>query len=274
MDVANIGVTTATTPGTLEDTVAAVAAELTQAQIDHEHSRAQLDHLTRQQHSQLGPLYDQLDQLDLDIAGLRATITGDPEDLRRLQQLYGTTEQPADPLTDPLPQSAPAIDPEYASSLRFTEPEETPAEEQLSPAKVAQRLYRDLARRAHPDLVQDPVEQERRSAFIARVNDAYRRQDLYELQRLAEEWAVLNNAGPADPTVRQLWLRQRLIWLRARLAEARVERETLLSSPIGQMLLEVGASQVLEVLGSRLYEQINLKEQELNLLRQQLLMPR
>lgn len=274
MDVANIGVTTATTPGTLEDTVAAVAAELTQAQIDLEHSRAQLDHLTRQQHSQLGPLYDQLDQLDLDIAGLRATITGDPEDLRRLQQLYGTAEQPADPLTDPLPQSAPAIDPEYASSLRFTEPEQRPAEEQLSPAKMAQRLYRDLARRAHPDLVQDPVEQERRSAFIARVNDAYRRQDLYELQRLAEEWAVLNNAGPADPAVRQLWLRQRLIWLKARLAEARVERETLLSSPIGQMLLEVGATQVLEVLGSRLYEQINLKEQELNLLRQQLLMPR
>jgi hypothetical protein len=274
MDVANIGVTTATTPGTLEDTVTAVEAELTQAQIDLEHSRSQLDHLTRQQHSQLGPLYDQLDQLDLDIAGLRATITGDPEDLRRLQQLYGTTEQPADPLTDPLPQPAPAIDPEYASSLRFTEPADTPAEEQLSPAKVAQRLYRDLARRAHPDLVQDPVEQERRSAFIARVNDAYRRLDLNELQRLTEEWAVINNGGPADPTVRQLWLRQRLIWLRARLAEARVERETLLSSPIGQMLLEVGAAQVLEVLGSRLYEQINIKEQELNLLRQQLLMPR
>jgi hypothetical protein len=274
MDVANIGVTTATAPATLEDTVAGVEAELAQAQIDLEHTRSQLDHLTRQQHSQLGPLYDQLDQLDLDIAGLRATITGDPEDLRRLQQLYGTPAPGGDPLTDPLPQQVPAIDPEYASSLRFTEPEEAPAGEQLSPAKMAQRLYRELARKAHPDLVQDPVEQERRSAFIARVNDAYRRLDLYELQRLAEEWNVLNNTGPEDPTVRQLWLRQRLIWLKARLAEARVERETLLSSPIGQMLLEVGAAQVLEVLGSRLYEQINVKEQELGLLRQQLLMPR
>ncbi|HTJ70023.1 MAG TPA: hypothetical protein VL551_20980 [Actinospica sp.] len=273
MDVANIGVTTPTTPGTLEDTVAGAEAELAQAQIDLEHTRAQLDHLTRQQHSQLGPLYDQLDQLDLDIAGLRATITGDPEDLRRLQQLYGTPEPAADPLTDPLPEPVPAIDPEYASSLRFTEPVEAPAEEAPSPAKVAQRIYRELARRAHPDLVQDPVEKERRSAFIARVNDAYRRQDLYELQRLAEEWTVLNNAGPSDPTVRQLWLRQRLIWLKARIAESRVERETLLSSPIGQVLLEVGAALVLEVLGSRLYEQINMKEQQLNLLRQQLLMP-
>jgi len=275
MDVAQVGVSTPTTPGTLEHTVAGAETELAQAQIELEHTRAQLDHLTRQQHGQLGPLYDQLDQLDLDIAALRATITGDPEDLRRLQELYGTAEQAADPLTDPLPQpAAPVIDPEYTNSLRFTEPEAAPAEE-ISPAKVAQRIYRELARRAHPDLVQDPVEKERRGAFIARVNDAYRRQDLYELQRLSEEWTVLsNNAGPSDPTVRQLWLRQRLIWLRARIAEARVERETLLSSPIGQVLAEVGAALVLEVLSTRLWEQISTKEQELNLLRQQLLMPR
>lgn len=273
MDVAPTGVSAPSTPASLEDVVAGAEADLAQAQIDLEHTRAQLDHLTRQQHSHLGPLYDRLDQLDLDIAGLRATITGNPEDLRRLQELYGTAEQPSDPLTDPLPEPLPAIDPEYASTLRFTEPETTPVEE-MSPAKVAQRMYRELARRAHPDLVQDPVEKEQRGAFIARVNDAYRRQDLYELQRLAEEWAVLSNTGPTDTAVRQMWLRQRLIWLKARMAESRVERETLLSSPIGQMLLEVGAAQVLDVLSSRLWEQINHKEQELNLLRAQLLMPK
>ncbi len=273
MDVAHVGVSTPSAPVTLEDTVAYAEADLAQAQIELEHSRAQLDHLTRQQHSQLGPLYDRLDQLDLDIAGLRATLSGAPEDLRRLQSLYGSGQFEADPLTDPLPVAAPAVDPEYTSTLRFTEPEAAVAEE-ISPAKVAQRIYRELARRAHPDLVQDPVEKERRSAFIARVNEAYRKLDLYELQRLAEEWAVVSNTGPADPGVRQLWLRQRLIWLKARTAEARVERETLLSSPIGQLLVEVGAALVLEVLSSRLWEQINLKEQELNLLRQQLLMPR
>ena len=274
MDVAPVGVTAPTTPGTLEHTVALAETELAQAQIDLEHTRAQLDHLTRQQHGHLGPLYDRLDQLDLDIAAMRATLSGDPEDLRRLQELYGTAEQPAaDPLTDPLPlPPAPAVDPEYTSTLRFTEPE-APAEE-VSPAKVAQRIYRELARRAHPDLVQDPVEKERRGAFIARVNDAYRRQDLYELQRLAEEWAVLNNSGPNDPDVRLMWLRQRLIWLKARTAEARVERETLLSSPIGQVLLEVGAAKVLDELASRLWEQVNSKEFALNQLRQQLLEPR
>jgi hypothetical protein len=274
MDVAtHVGVSTPTTPATLEDIVANAEVDLAQAQIDLEHTRAQLDHLTRQQHSQFGPLYDRLDQLDLDIAGLRATLTGDPEDLRRLQSLYGAAAPEPDPLTDPLPVPAPAVDPAYTSTLRFTEPDVAVAEE-LSPAKVAQRIYRDLARRAHPDLVQDPVEKERRSAFIARVNEAYRKLDLYELQRLAEEWTVVNNGGPSDPAVRQLWLRQRLIWLKARTAEARVERETLLSSPIGQVLAEVGAAQVLDVLSTRLWDQINAKEQELNLLRHQLLMPR
>jgi hypothetical protein len=275
MDVAPVGAAAPTTPGTLEHTVGLAEAELAQAQIDLEHSRAQLDHLTRQQHGHLGPLYDRLDQLDLDIAALRATLTGDPADLRRLQELYGTTGQAAaDPLTDQVPAQAPSAIDEYTSTLRFTEPEATPPTEDVSPAKVAQRSYRELARRAHPDLVQDPVERERRGAFIARVNDAYRRLDLYELQRLAEEWTVLNNSGPSDPDVRQMWLRQRLIWLKARTAEARVERETLLSSPIGQVLLEVGAALVLEVLGSRLWEQINAKEQALSQLRQQLLAPR
>ena len=275
MDVAHVGVSTPTAPLTLEDTVAGAEADLAQAQIELEHSRAQLDHLTRQQHSQLGPLYDRLDQLDLDIAAMRATLTGDPEDLRRLQALYGTTAAEPDPLTDPLPAPAPpAVDPEYTSTLRFTEPDGTIVAEEPSPAKVAQRIYRDLARRAHPDLVQDPVDKERRSAFIARVNEAYRKLDLYELQRLAEEWAVVSNTGPTDPGVRQMWLRQRLIWLKARTAEARVERETLLSSPIGQVLVEVGAAHVLEVLSARLWEQISGKEQQLSLLRQQLLMPR
>ena len=63
---------------------------------------------------------------------------------------------------------------------------------------------------------------------------------------------------------RQLWLRQRLIWLRARTAEARVERETLLSSPLGQVLAEFGAERALDALYARLYEQIQYKQRELH----------
>jgi hypothetical protein len=183
---------------------------------------------------------------------------------------YGSdAPAPFDPLTDPFPESEPQqpplIDPDYASTLRFTESAE-PAKSD-DPAKAVQRLYRELARRAHPDLAQDPVEKERRNAFIARVNEAYKRADLYELQRLAEEWAVISANGPEIGTPeREVWLRQRLIWLRARVAEARVEQETLLSSPLGQVLAEFGPARALDVLYARLWEQIQIKEQELNLI--------
>jgi hypothetical protein len=254
----------------LEETVATAESGLAEAQIALETSRFDLDRLTRLHHHHLGPMYDRLDQLDLLIAEARAAMTGDPEQARRAYELrYGSAREPAfDPLTDPLPaaepEAAPLIDPDYASTLRFTEPTEESARG-ADPAKALQRLYRDLARRAHPDFTQEPLEKERRNAFITRVNDAYRRADLYELQRLAEEWAVIRAEGPAlGSEERQLWLRQRLIWLRARTAEARVERDTLLSSPLGQVLAEFGAAQALDALYARLYEQIQYKEQELH----------
>jgi hypothetical protein len=255
----------------LEETVASAETALAEAQIALETTRFDLDRLTRLHHHHLGPLYDRLDQLDLMIAEAKAAMTGDPEQARRAYELrYGSAGQPAfDPLTDPLPTgepepAAPLIDPEYASTLRFTEPVEDQAQSN-DPAKTLQRLYRDLARRAHPDFTQDPREKERRNAFITRVNEAYRRADLYELQRLAEEWAVISADGPEmGSEERQLWLRQRLIWLRARTAEAKVERETLLSSPLGQVLAEFGAERALEALYGRLYAQIQYKESELH----------
>jgi hypothetical protein len=255
----------------LEGTVASAESALTEAHVALESARLDLDRLTRLHHHHLGPLYDRLDELDLLIAEARAAMLGDPEAARRAYELrHGSAGQPAfDPLTDPLPPepaAGPSIDPEYASTLRFID-SAGPGDEQpkhADPAKTLQRIYRDLARRAHTDFTQDPREKERRNAFITRVNDAYRRADMYELQRLAEEWAVLSANGPEPGTEeRALWLRQRLIWLRARTAEARVERETLLSSPLGQVLAEFGAERALEALYGRLYEQIQYKEQEL-----------
>ena len=269
----------------MEATVGAAEATLAQAQIDLEITRTDLGRLTRLHHTQLGSLYDRLDELDLLIAEAEASASGDSDLIRKAYELrYGNGADPMahwaanpdfDPLTDPLPPEPPppapapaaGFDAEYASTLRFTEPDgEQPAAS--NPAKAAQRLYRELARKAHPDLAQEPVEKERRNAFIARVNEAYRRIDLYELQRLAEEWAVISSTGPEpESPQRELWLRQRLIWLRARTAESRVEQETLLSSPLGRVLAEFGAEHALEALAAQLWDQIRAKEAQLEAIR-------
>jgi hypothetical protein len=59
-----------------------------------------------------------------------------------------------------------------------TEPVDAETEAEL------RRIYRELARRHHPDLVQDPTERERRQDQMTRVNAAFRDRDLGKLREM------------------------------------------------------------------------------------------
>jgi hypothetical protein len=48
-------------------------------------------------------------------------------------------------------------------------------------------LFRDLARRFHPDLTSDPAEKKWREEVMTRVNQAYANRDLKALRALAEQ---------------------------------------------------------------------------------------
>jgi hypothetical protein len=66
-------------------------------------------------------------------------------------------------------------------SAQITAPDET------EPIAKAERksLYRELAKRYHPDLAADDAEREARGARMAAINEAYARGDLETLRRLA-----------------------------------------------------------------------------------------
>ena len=87
----------------------------------------------------------------------------------------------------------PALDPETEAELRQT--------------------YRALARRHHPDLVQDPAERERRERQMSRINAAYRDRDLETLRTLL----TTDAADDAESGGRDS--RERVVW-----AEAEVRR--------------------------------------------------
>jgi len=57
-----------------------------------------------------------------------------------------------------------------------------------APSPELKLLYRNAARRIHPDLTCDPLEQERRTRFMAEANRAYRDADAEALQRILEEF--------------------------------------------------------------------------------------
>lgn len=211
----------------LELKVAAVEAALVDLEIEVETLRVEIDNFALLHHQRLGPMYVHLDELEALIAEAVAARSGSPEDIRRAYEARSVVT----PLPDldegwgaPPPGAGdPAPQPEAPRRVR--------------PSREAQRLYRELARRAHPDLTTDPAEQQRRSAFIARVNEAYAHGDEAALLALAAEWAAgPGEAAEAETPDRTAWLEQRLAWLVARIEQLAQEQVRLESSPMGRLL--------------------------------------
>jgi len=87
------------------------------------------------------------------------------------------------------------------------------------------RLYRDLARRFHPDLGGDQKERDRRTAIMSQINAAYTAGDLDALQALADDSSD-PNAPLSALTLRSL--RKQLDELDAQIGRLTSERDELL----------------------------------------------
>ncbi|MFE3513872.1 J domain-containing protein [Streptomyces sp. NPDC059166] len=195
--------------------------------------RVEVENFSRLHHQKLGPMYARLDELDAQIAEARAAKTGDPEDLRKAQE--------ARAIVMPMPgvdelfhdwMDSDGLSPE-ASAMLTEQPVRPP--KRVRPSDEARKLYRELARQAHPDLAPDEAERARRDEFISRVNAAYGRGDVAELKELVAEWA----AGPAAPELRlseSEELYARLDWLSRRKELLTVLAQELEGSAIGSML--------------------------------------
>lgn len=70
------------------------------------------------------------------------------------------------------------------------------------------RIYRELAKRFHPDLARADGERNRRTELMLRINVAYSDRDLLGLQTIARQ------AEAADPVFSALSARERLTWAR------------------------------------------------------------
>lgn len=89
----------------------------------------------------------------------------------------------------------------------------------------AKRLYRDLAKRCHPDFARDAAERERREVMMQRVNEAYRARDLETLRGLRRQTEA------DDPGFAERPAAERLAW-----AAAEVERlDALLTGAKGEL---------------------------------------
>ncbi|MFF4588353.1 J domain-containing protein [Streptomyces sp. NPDC001388] len=246
----------------LEQAVRAAEQALIEFEIAVETFRVEVENFSRLHHQKLGPMYARLDELDAQIAEARAARTGDPEDLR--------TAQEARARVLPIPgveelfhgwMDGQGLFPEAVAML--TDQSVRPPE-RVRPSEEARKLYRELARKAHPDLAQEDAERARREEFITRVNAAYARGDEAMLRELAEEWA----AGPAPaerrPTPSEE-LYARLEWLAERKELLTTVARNLEDSAIGSMLRMApdDPDRLLDEIAEQLLADVAAKEAEL-----------
>jgi chromosome segregation ATPase len=135
-------------------------------------------------------------------------------------------------------------------------------------------LYRQLCRRFHPDLTQDPAERVWRTEMMAAVNAAYAAQSRAELEALAA--TPHRTAGRRAVDAGRLdALQDRLTYLRRKLRQVEGEIDELTHSPMMEMRLEVtlAARQGQDLLGEMAEEverDLARKQAELETLRAQL----
>jgi hypothetical protein len=246
----------------LERAVRAAEQALIEYEIAVETFRVEVENFSRLHHQRLGPMYTRLDELDADIAEARAARTGDPEDRRKAEEARARVM--------PMPgveelfhgwMDGDGLFPEAAAML--TEQPVRPPQ-RVRPSDEARKLYRELARKAHPDLAQDDGERARREEFITRVNAAYARGDEVLLRELAQEWA----AGPApaerSPSASEE-LYARLEWLAQRKEMLTLVAKELEESAIGAMLRLApdDPDRLLEEIAEKLLADVSEREAEL-----------
>ncbi|WP_327679099.1 rhodanese-like domain-containing protein [Kitasatospora sp. NBC_00458] len=210
----------------LEERVAASELAWLTMDVDVQTLRVEIDNFALIHHQLLGPLYTRLDELDALVAEAVAALTGHPDDLRTAAEARRRVDElpDLDALFDIVREQEDAPPPPAAPA-------------RVRPGRDAQRVYRDLVRRAHPDLSTDPAEQERRAAFLVRVNEAYAYGDTGALETLAAEWSTAPEAAPAlDSPDRLGWLRRRLEWLTGRIGELAAEQVRLERTAMGELL--------------------------------------
>lgn len=224
--------------------------------------RIEVENFSRLHHQRLGPVYRRLDELEALIAEAVAARTRDPEDEKAARSARAAIA-PMPGLEDLLGGWV-QEDGLSAEALAMLNGEPVTPPKRVRAGEEARRIYRELVRRAHPDLSPDPEERVRREEFIVRVNRAYAEGDEKQLAALAEEWAAGPREEPGLLTraeelyARLEWLAQRKEWLTQQVRE-------LEESAIGSMLklADDDPDGLLEEISQELHAQVARKEAEL-----------
>jgi hypothetical protein len=191
-----------------------ITAEMELEGLEHELHAFEGYYLGRVQH--LHALLDALEveSLEVWLAHVRATQPGDAEASEELlQEAQARARESADCIPPDPPE-------------RF---------ERCEPTEDATRLYREIARRIHPDLARDEVQAQVRHSFMCELNVAYRAGDVERMQAVSDTWESSAVAPDEDIEEAVARLRRQLARAHGRIGELREKLEELRGSELHEL---------------------------------------
>jgi hypothetical protein len=145
--------------------LSAVRAALAERELELADLRAQLKSFEGRYLRQVGVLYAELDDLEAKIAELKASLDTSPATQQRADQARERAEE--------------------TREATHGEASKTP---DFRPSPDLKALFRDAAKRIHPDFARDEADQQRRTRLMAQANDAYSLGDAEALQRILDDY--------------------------------------------------------------------------------------
>ena len=117
------------------------------------------------------------------------------------------------------------------------------ANRNFTPSPELKRIYREAAKRIHPDLASDPADQERRNRFMAEANRAYETGDAEGLQRILDEYQDGADAVAGEGIGAELIrIIRQISQARGRVSDIEQELDVLRSSEIALLMKQAEES--------------------------------
>jgi len=190
--------------------LAALETSLAEREVELASLRAELGSFERKYLAEVGLRYAELDELRAQVAEKAAA------------------EQPGDPRLQEAARKSRA----RARATRSTAgPGRAHAQKVYTPTLEIKRLYREVARRVHPDLTTDDADRAKRQDLMAQANQAYMLGDQAALTRVFEAYECspesVHGDGAGAHLVRTI---RRVSQVKARLQEIDAELKALLAS--------------------------------------------
>jgi hypothetical protein len=203
----------------------ALEAELAERELELATLQAELHAFEREYLGVVGIRYAELDQIEAEIAKYLAFLN--PKDSETRQQAEEAWTK--------------AQDSKRAASENITDLE---VSRDFKPLESLKKLYREVAKRFHPDLTTDETECQRRQKVMADANQAYEDGDEERLRAILEEWENSPESVQGEGVIAELIRTIRKIaQVQERLKKIEVEIEALKRSPLYQIREKVIAAQ-------------------------------